>query len=157
MVDKRLDYALRKKNILKWYEYVMTYPDQEIPEEIKEQIAEDIPEVKEQLEEVPVYASEQKKPSRFWESSDGGIDEEIASRYSTEEVDLSTTGLSEDDQALVADIMARFEQVKSAQANVDSLFSGSDEPISEEDLVSSICEPKQNNVDDLIKQAYETM
>lgn len=150
MENKKVDYTLRKKNILKWYEYVMTYPDQEIPEEIKEQIAEDIPEINDYTEDSPKTA---KKPSHFWETSDGNdIDAEIAAKYSTEEVDLATTGLSEDDQALVADIMARFEQVKSAQANVDSLFSTTDE-----DIVSSVCAPKQNNVDDLIKKAYDTM
>lgn len=156
MVVVKKDYELKKKTILKWYEYVMKYPDQDIPEEIKEQIEEEIPEIAEMAEKSEPVES---KATHFWETADGNdIDSEIAAKYSSEVVDLATTGLSEDDQALVADIMARFEQVKSAQANIDNLFSAEENnPASEEDLVSSICAPKQDNVDDLIKKAYDTM
>lgn len=133
--NKQLHIQLRKKTILKWYEYVMSNPEENIKDDITEHMVE---EIGERIEAEGLTS-----------------DEEIAARYGDEVVDLATTGLSEDEQALVADIMARFEQVKSAQANVDNLFSESSS--SDEDLISSICAPKQNNVDDLVKKAYDTM
>lgn len=72
-----------------------------------------------------------------------------------EEVDMS--GLNEDAQALVEDILARFKEAK--QNSVDSLFEEQEAmekaTMSQEDIIASICAPKQNNVDDLVKQARE--
>lgn len=78
-----------------------------------------------------------------------------------EEIDLTQVGLEEDQQALVADILARFKEAK--QNSVDDLFanaaaesetaSGSGQ-MSEEDLIAAICAPKQNNVDALVNEAY---
>lgn len=79
-----------------------------------------------------------------------------------EEIDLSASGLSEADQDLVLDILARFADAH--QDSVDSLFQNSDEitteaapaqELSEEELIASICAPKQSNVDALVKQAED--
>ena len=82
-----------------------------------------------------------------------------------EEIDLSASGLSEDDQNLVLDILARFADAH--QDSVDSLFQNTEEAtpevssqpqqeMSEEELIASICAPKQTNVDALVKQAGNT-
>lgn len=136
-----VDYRLRRKKIIKWYEYVMQYPqDEAIPEEVVNEIKNDLSDVMESTvsEEPGINLSS---------------DEAIMNKYSDEEVDLSTTGLSEDDQALVADIMARFAEAK--QNSVDDLFSTANQKAKEDELISSICAPKQDNVDDLIKLARE--
>lgn len=123
----------------------MQYPDDETTEEeIREEIPEDIPdavEVQETLNDM--------------------IDEE-------EEIDLATTGLDEDDQALVADILARFKEAK--QNTVDDLFAAvpdsdfsvepndtPEAPMSEEELIAALCAPKQNNVDALVNEARSGM
>ncbi len=82
-----------------------------------------------------------------------------------EEIDLAETGLAEDEQALVADILARFKEAK--QSSIDDLFanasddepadSGSSGQMSEEELIAAICAPKQNNVDALVNEAYSEM
>lgn len=77
-----------------------------------------------------------------------------------EEIDLATTGLDDADQALVLDIMNRFKEAK--QSSVDSLFESSAEDSennvldSEDDLIASICAPKQSNVDALVQEARDT-
>lgn len=139
-----IDYRLKSKRIIKWYEYKMQYPDDETSEnEFPEAVPEDIPDAME-----------------VQETLNNMIDEE-------EEIDLATTGLDEDDQALVADILARFKEAK--QNSVDDLFSAvledsasfdtssesavEDTPMSEEELIAAICAPKQNNVDALVGEA----
>ena len=50
ILKPKIDYSLRTKTIIKWYEYKMTYPDDE-----SEEIGEDIPdaeEVQKSLEEL---------------------------------------------------------------------------------------------------------
>lgn len=67
-----------------------------------------------------------------------------------EEIDLDQTDLSDDDKDLVMSIMAKFKDAH--QDSVDSLFTSG--PVqSEEDLIASICAPKQSNVDSLVNQA----
>ncbi len=149
-----IDYRLKSKRIIKWYEYNMQYPEDENTAsedaEVKEEAPEDIPDAAEVQETLNTM-----------------IDEE-------EEIDLATTGLDESDQALVADIMARFKEAK--QNTVDGLFSNAsdiaemstdndessntsfdDTPMSEEDLIAAICAPKQDNVDALIGEAQSDM
>ena len=146
---KLIDYRLKSKRIIKWYEYKMQYPDDETSEnELPEVFPEDIPDAME-----------------VQETLNNMIDEE-------EEIDLATTGLDEDDQALVADILARFKEAK--QNSVDDLFSAipedsasssdtssesavEDTPMSEEELIAAICAPKQNNVDALVGEARSGM
>ena len=80
-----------------------------------------------------------------------------------EEIDLDAAGLSAEDQDLYASIMAKFQDAK--QNSVDDVFAMANEALAaeggdtgahaEEDLIASICAPKQNNVDDLVKQARE--
>ncbi|MCR4990763.1 MAG: hypothetical protein K6A38_07870 [Lachnospiraceae bacterium] len=128
------DYRLLTKNIIKWYEYKMCYPGEETEDENG-----DIPDTEE-------------------------VQKSLEEMSEDEEIDLSTTGLGEDEQALVEDILARFKEAK--QNTVDDLFAGlNDEPssegesapMSEEDLIAAICAPKQNNVDALVNEAYSGM
>ena len=128
-MKQKIDYSLRTKTIIKWYEYKMTYPDDESEDE-------DIPDAEEVQKSLEELSDE-------------------------EEIDLTQVGLEEDQQALVADILARFKEAK--QNSVDDLFanaaaeseeaSGSGQ-MSEEDLIAAICAPKQNNVDALVSEAY---
>ena len=107
----------------------MTYPDDE-----SEEAAEDIPDAEEVQKSLEELSDE-------------------------EEIDLTQTGLEEDQQALVADILARFKEAK--QNSVDDLFANAaaeETPasgqMSEEELIAAICAPKQNNVDALVNEAY---
>jgi len=127
------DYRIKTKNIIKWYEYNMAYPD--TPEEEKPEDIPDAMEIQNMMEDMTTEMEE-------------------------EEIDLATTGLSEDEQALVADILERFKEAK--QSSVDNLFANvaetaapaADHELSEEELVAAICAPKQNNVDALVSEAY---
>lgn len=73
------------------------------------------------------------------------------------EEEISAEGV---DAALVEDIMTRFREAK--QNTVDSLFMDAEamnntdnKELSEEEMIASICAPKQSNVDDLVKMARE--
>lgn len=153
-----IDYRLKSKRIIKWYEYNMQYPEDENSKQDTEETSEDVAQTL--PEDIPDAAEVQ-------ETLNTMIDEE-------EEIDLATTGLDESDQALVADIMARFKEAK--QNTVDGLFSNAsdmaemstdndessntsfdDTPMSEEDLIAAICAPKQDNVDALIGEAQSDM
>ncbi len=130
ILKPKIDYSLRTKTIIKWYEYKMTYPD----DESEEEIAEDIPDAEEVQNSLEELSDE-------------------------EEIDLTQTGLEEDQQALIADILARFKEAK--QSSVDDLFASANEEsgtgsgqMSEEELIAAICAPKQNNVDELVSEAY---
>ena len=122
------DYSLRTRNIIKWYEYKMTYPDD--PAESSEDVP-DSDEVRQTLEEMT----------------------------QDEEIDLSTAGLQDDEQELIESIMAKFKEAK--QNTVDDLFANAEtqdsNDLSEEDLIASICAPKQNNVDALVSEANSGM
>lgn len=76
-----------------------------------------------------------------------------------EEIDLSTAGLQDDEQELIESIMAKFKEAK--QNTVDDLFANAEtqdsNDLSEEDLIASICAPKQNNVDALVSEANSGM
>ena len=129
ILKPKIDYSLRTKTIIKWYEYKMTYPDDE-----SEEIGEDIPDAEEVQKSLEELSDE-------------------------EEIDLTQIGLEEDQQALVADILARFKEAK--QSSVDDLFASANEEsgtgsrqMSEEELIAAICAPKQNNVDALVSEAY---
>ena len=132
------DYKLRTKSLIKWFEYNMAPKQEPAP---------------------PVNEEPAKAPVTEEASSAPITDENMAGFGDEEEIDLATTGLSEDDQDLVASIMAKFKEAK--QSSVDDVFAKANEAVeaanqpTEEDLVASICAPKQNNVDDLIKQARE--
>ena len=129
ILKPKIDYSLRTKTVIKWYEYKMTYPDDE-----SEEIAEDIPDAEEVQKSLEELSDE-------------------------EEIDLTQIGLEEDQQALVADILARFKEAK--QSSVDDLFASANEgsdtgsgQMSEEELIAAICAPKQDNVDALVSEAY---
>lgn len=88
--------------------------------------------------------------------SDDGESPAESDESGEEEIDLASTGLSEDDQALVLDIMARFADAH--QDSVDSIVNAAVEEenssaMSEEELIASICAPKQSNVDSLVRKA----
>jgi outer membrane biosynthesis protein TonB len=130
-------YRNRVNRIIKWYEYRFTPPVIQQPEPIPQ------PEPEPQPEPAP-------EP------------EYTATPNPDEEVDLATTGLSEDDQALVADIMARFKEAKSL--NVDSIVASATEEMnaantadtsdmSQDELIAAICAPKQHQVDDMVSRA----
>ena len=131
------DYKLRTKSLIKWFEYNMAPKQEPAPPAPEEPV------------NAPVME----------EASSAPITDENAAFGDEEEIDLATTGLSEDDQDLVASIMAKFKEAK--QSSVDDVFAKANEAVeaanqpTEEELVASICTPKQNNVDDLIKQARE--
>ena len=151
------DYRLRTKSLIKWYEYQMQMGNQPEQSPTKEEFAA-------AAEEVLTEAG-----------LDAGAAEETASAASggfgdgEEEIDLNAAGLSAEDQDLYASIMAKFQDAK--QNSVDDVFAMANEAIaadggdagaagagaemSEEDLIASICAPKQNNVDSLVKQAKE--
>ena len=67
------DYRIKTKNIIKWYEYNMAYPD--TPEEEKPEDIPDAMEIQNMMEDMTTEMEEEK-------------------------IDLATTGLSEDEQAL---------------------------------------------------------
>lgn len=107
-----VDYRLKSKRIIKWYEYNMQYPEDEnskneasendlAEEAVSQAMPDDIPDAAE-----------------VQETLNDMIDNE-------EEIDLATTGLDENDQALVADILARFKEAK--QSSVDDLFANNAE------------------------------
>ncbi len=149
------DYRLRTKTLIKWYEYQMQMGNQPEQSPTKEEFAA-------AAEEVLTEAG-----------LDAGAAEETASAAGgfgggEEEIDLDAAGLSAEDQDLYASIMAKFQDAK--QNSVDDVFAMANEAMaadgdaeaagaatdmSEEDLIASICAPKQNNVDDLVKQARE--
>ena len=116
------DYRIKTKNIIKWYEYNMAF--QGAPEEEK---PEDIPDAMEIQ----------------------GMMEDMTTEMEEEDIDLASTGLSEDEQALVADILERFKEAK--QSSVDNLFASvaeepsasgeADRDLTEVELIAAICEP----------------
>jgi len=117
------------RNLIKWYEYTMDN------EEAKE---DDII------------------------SEDSLDDENAAEEASNENIEddenlLENSGLNDDDKALVADIMLRFQQA--SQDRVDSVFdkiaedNAPKDDMSEEEIIASLCKPKQSTVDALIDQA----
>ena len=115
----------RNTNIIKWYEYTMKNENEEENLENDENV----------LEEENVS------------------DESIDSDENSEAVDYGDA-----DPELIESIMAKFRDAK--QSPVDELFGASDnqvanEEMSEEDLIASICAPKQNNVDAFVKKAHE--
>ncbi|SDA68101.1 hypothetical protein SAMN02910368_01999 [Lachnospiraceae bacterium G11] len=142
------DYRLRTKTLIKWYEYQMQMGNQPEQSPTKEEFAAAAEEV----------------------LTEAGVNEGAAGGFGDgeEEIDLDAAGLSAEDQDLYASIMAKFQDAK--QNSVDDVFAMANEAIaaggdagaagtatdvSEEDLIASICAPKQNNVDDLVKQARE--
>lgn len=148
------DYRLRTKTLIKWYEYQMQMGNQPEQSPTKEEFAAAAEEV---LTEAGLDAGAAVETA----SAAGGFGD------GEEEIDLDAAGLSAEDQDLYASIMAKFQDAK--QNSVDDVFAmanealaaeGGDtgapaEELSEEDLIASICAPKQNNVDDLVKQARE--
>ena len=129
------DYRLLTKPIIKWYEYTMD--DGKSKEAEPEETSEETSEPEEIVEDT----------ARHYDDSMPCDDEE--------EIDLATTGLDDADQALVLDIMNRFKEAK--QSSVDSLFeTSSEDPESNDDLIASICAPKQSNVDALVQEARDT-
>ena len=126
------DYRIKTKNIIKWYEYIMTDPN----------------------------AANEEKPADIPDTAEvQNMMEDVNAEIEDEKIDLASTGLSEDDQALVADILERFKEAK--QSSVDNLFANAeatapapDHELSEEELIAAICAPKQNNVDALVQEAH---
>ena len=82
------DYKLRTKSLIKWFEYNMAPKQEPAP---------------------PVNEEPAKAPVTEEASSAPITDENMAGFGDEEEIDLATTGLSEDDQDLVASIMAKFK------------------------------------------------
>ncbi len=119
------NYSSHTKNIIKWYEYQMR-PAGWTPEDDEEK--EEVISTREVAETLETMADD-------------------------EEIDLASTGLSEDDQALVADILERFKEAKSLSVEDIIAENSEPQPMSEEDLIAAICAPKQNNVDALVNQA----
>ena len=158
------DYRLRTKSLIKWYEYQMQMGNQPEQSPTKEEFAAAAEEV---LTEAGLDANgaESVAEGAANTAASGGFGD------GEEEIDLNAAGLSAEDQDLYASIMAKFQDAK--QNSVDDVFAMANEAIaaeggdagagdagaasdlSEEDLIASICAPKQNNVDDLVKQARE--
>lgn len=124
----------RHKPIIKWYEYDASklYKTAEAEDVTQEAAAPVAAPVMQAVEE-PVAAPE---PVQESVTGDPSMDDEVAR------------------------IMAAFSGAK--QNSVDDVFAamaaqeaadGADDAGTEEDLISSICAPKQNNVDDLIAMA----
>jgi len=125
----------RDSNIIKWYEYKMeSNPD-------------------ENAEDESLEASEDSLLMEDGSESLDSTDDDMDELANMEGVDPD----------LVADIMARFRDAK--QSSVDSLFmdvngstedtdtSDSTSEMSEEELIASICAPKQSNVDAFVQTA----
>lgn len=136
--DLATGYKKKVQNVIKWYEYRFVYnsaPPQPEPE----------PEPQpEPIAETPVM-----------QENTAGAEEEI---------DLATTGLSEDDQALVADIMARFKEAKSfdvgdivASAKEEMNEANVNSDMSQDELIAAICAPKQKAVDGMVSQANQEL
>ena len=136
--DLATGYKKKVQNVIKWYEYRFVYnsaPPQPEPE----------PEPQpEPIVETPVM-----------QDNTAGAEEEI---------DLATTGLSEDDQALVADIMARFKEAKSfdvgdivASAKEEMNEANVNSDMSQDELIAAICAPKQKAVDGMVSQANQEL
>lgn len=153
---KQINYYIPKEdilstgnsNIIKWYEYKI---------KSQEEMASN-----QSIDDSDIN-SENSMNESYSDNTNEDFNDENVEIYGPdeEEIDLANSGLNDDEQALVADILARFSEAKSIQGNVDNVINqygdtnevNSNETPSEEDLVSSICAPKQNNVDDLIKMA----
>ena len=153
---KQINYYIPKEdilstgnsNIIKWYEYKI---------KSQEEMASN-----QSIDDSDIN-SENSMNESYSDNTNEDFSDENVEIYGPEEeeIDLANSGLNDDEQALVADILARFSEAKSIQGNVDNVINqygdtnevNSNETPSEEDLVSSICAPKQNNVDDLIKMA----
>lgn len=136
--DLATGYKKKIQNVIKWYEYRFVYnsaPPQPEPE----------PEPQpEPIVETPVT-----------QDNTAGTEEEI---------DLATTGLSEDEQALVADIMARFKEAKSfdvgdivASAKEEMNEANVNSDMSQDELIAAICAPKQKAVDGMVSQANQEL
>ena len=133
-------YRNRVNRIIKWYEYRFTPPPIQPPEPVAPPEPEPVPEVAPEPEYMMNSATEE------------------------EEIDLSTTGLNDDEQALVADIMARFKEAKSLDVSdiVAAAAEEMNEPKAEQDmsqdeLIAAICAPKQTVVDGLVSQAHQEL
>jgi len=138
------DYQSRTKKIIKWYEYHMNMPNETDPIEAAAAAIDE----QSTVTNDSAYNTQPEDIMSLQEAND------MLTEMTEEEeaAELANSGLSDVDQALVADIMARFKDAK--QSSVDSVFASTSEP-SQEDLVASICAPKQNNVDDLVRQAKD--
>lgn len=129
-------YKKKVQNVIKWYEYRFVYNSAPPQPEPESQ--------PEPIAETPVM-----------QEKTAGAEEEI---------DLATTGLSEDDQALVADIMARFKEAKSfdvgdivASAKEEMNEANVNSDMSQDELIAAICAPKQKAVDGMVSQANQEL
>ena len=136
-------YRNRVNRIIKWYEYRFTPQQYQPPEPVALPEPEPAP-VPEPIPE-PVYTEENTSSAE-------------------EEIDLATTGLNDDEQALVADIMARFKEAKSfdvsdivASATEEMNATASNPDMSQDELIAAICAPKQTVVDGLVSQANQEL
>ena len=119
---------LGNRNLIKWYEYTMDNGEATEEDILDEGAAE----------------------------TDGEFSQ---SSLEEDENLLENSGLNDEDKALVEDILLRFQQA--SQDRVDSVFDSiaedtnvSAQPeMSEEELIASLCAPKQNTVDDLVDRA----
>ena len=136
--DLATGYKKKVQNVIKWYEYRFVYnsaPPQPEPE--------------------PEHQPEPIVETQVMQDNTAGAEEEI---------DLATTGLSEDDQALVADIMARFKEAKSfdvgdivASAKEEMNEANDNSDMSQDELIAAICAPKQKAVDGMVSQANQEL
>ena len=134
--DLATGYKKKVQNVIKWYEYRFVYNSAPPQPEPEPQ--------PEPIAETPVT-----------QDNTAGAEEEI---------DLATTGLSEDDQALVADIMARFKEAKSfdvgdivASAKEEMNEANVNSDMSQDELIAAICAPKQKAVDGMVSQANQEL
>lgn len=117
---------LGNRNLIKWYEYTMDNNE---------------------ASEDDIMVDESTEDS----------DSTELSKEEEERIALENSGLDDADKALVEDIMLRFQQA--SQDRVDSVFeslgedSSAGEELSEDELIASLCKPKQNIVDALVNQA----
>ncbi len=123
-MKQKIDYSLRTKTIIKWYEYKMTYPEDEPEEDIP-----DAEEVQKSLEELS--DDEIDLAQAGLEEDQQALVADILERF------------KEAKQNSVDDLFAN--------AARDEQNAGQ---MSEEDLIAAICAPKQNNVDALVSEAY---
>ena len=145
--------GIHDSNIIKWYQYKIV-SDEDLNESDSD--SENMDSVN-SLEDTD---GENSESTSFDDPDHIPTIEEDAARLGIE--------LDDDNKDLVADILSRFKDAQ--QSSVDSLFSDinndlsfdspdniatNQEPMSEEDLIRSICAPKQNNVDQFVKQASD--
>lgn len=151
------EYQMRTKNLIKWYEYqIPNQQEQEATNNMQQPVANFEMPVNSEMPVASAPVSLEPAPSEFAPAaaSDSPVineePKETVNHFSDEEIDISTVGLNLEEMDLYESIMAKFQDAK--QDSVDNVFATANQP-SEDELVASICTPKQNNVDDLIKQA----